>query len=94
MPEKIEYCTANDIDGPWTYRGVIEENVSKSFTTHPGIIDYHGRTYFFYHNGTLPTGGDYRRAVCIDYMYYNPDGTIKKVQQTVTGVKPVERFKR
>ena len=89
-PEMIEYCTAQSPEGPWTYKGIIAENAPNSFTIHPGIIDYKGNTYFFYHNGSLPTGGSYRRSVCIDYMYYNPDGTIKKVIQTTEGVKQVK----
>jgi len=88
-PEMIEYCTATNIEGPWLYRGIIQENVPNSFTTHPGIIDYKGKSYFFYHNGSLPTGGSYRRSICVDYMYYNPDGTIQKIAQTKKGVKPV-----
>ena len=89
-PEMIEYCTANSFEGPWEYRGIIQENVENSFTTHPGIIDYKGKSYFFYHNGALPTGGSYRRSVCVDYMYYNEDGTIQKIIQTKEGVKPVK----
>lgn len=89
-PEMIEYCTASNITGPWTYRGIIQENVPNSFTTHPGIIDYKGKSYFFYHNGALPTGGSYRRSICVDYLYYNPDGTIQKIIQTTQGVKPVK----
>lgn len=89
-PEMIEYCTTTNIAGPWNYQGIIQENVSNSFTTHPGIIDYKGKSYFFYHNGNLPTGGSYRRSICIDYMYYNPDGTIQKIVQTTTGVSPVK----
>ncbi len=89
FPETIEYCTAKSIEGPWEYRGVIQDRVENSTTTHPGIIDYKGRSYFFYHNGSLPTGGNFRRGVCIDYLYYNPDGSIQKVVQTKQGVKPV-----
>jgi beta-xylosidase len=89
-PEMIEYCTATNITGPWTYRGIIQGNVSNSFTTHTGVIDYKGKSYFFYHNGDLPTGGSYRRSVCVDYMYYNADGTIQKVVQTKEGVGPVK----
>lgn len=89
-PEMIEYCTAAHPEGPWTYRGIIQENVPNSFTTHPGIIDYKGKSYFFYHNGALPTGGSYRRSICVDYMYYNPDGTIQKIIQTTEGVKAVK----
>ena len=86
-PEMIEYCTADKITGPWTYQGIIQENVNNSFTTHPGIVDFKGKSYFMYHNGALPTGGSYRRSICIDYMYYNPDGTIQKIIQTKEGVK-------
>lgn len=89
-PEMIEYCTATSPAGPWEYRGIIQENVENSFTTHPGILDYKGKSYFFYHNGALPTGGSYRRSICVDYMYYNPDGTIQKIIQTKEGVAPVK----
>ena len=88
-PEMIEYCTATSPIGPWNYQGIIQENVPNSFTTHPGIIDFKGKSYFFYHNGSLPKGGSYRRSICVDYMYYNADGTIKKIVQTTTGVAPV-----
>jgi beta-xylosidase len=89
-PEMIEYCTAKNPTGPWTYQGIIQENVNNSFTTHPGIIDYKGKSYFFYHNGSLPTGGSYRRSVCVDYMYYNEDGTIQKIIQTTEGVSKIK----
>jgi len=88
--EMIEYCTATNIEGPLIYRGIIQENVANCFTTHPGIIDFKGKTYFFYHNGSLTTGGSYRRSVCVENMYYNPNGTIQKIIQTKIGVKPVE----
>lgn len=89
-PEMIEYCTATSITGPWNYQGIIQENVPNSFTTHPGIIDYKGKSYFFYHNGSLPTGGSYRRSICVDYMYYNEDGTIQKIKQTTEGVAKIK----
>ncbi|UPZ15134.1 glycoside hydrolase family 43 protein [Flavobacterium humidisoli] len=89
-PEMIEYCTAKNIAGPWTYQGIIQENVHNSFTTHPGIIDYKGKSYFFYHNGSLSTGGSYRRSICVDYMHYNKDGTIQKIIQTAEGVNRIK----
>lgn len=93
-PEMIEYCMAKSPTGPWEYKGIIQDNVPNSFTTHPGILDYKGKSYFFYHNGTLPTGGMYRRSICVDYMYYNPDGTIQKIVQTTAGVEPVKAEKK
>ncbi|MBS1662664.1 MAG: glycoside hydrolase family 43 protein [Bacteroidetes bacterium] len=88
FPETIDYCTASSPTGPWTYRGTIQDTVPNSTTTHPGIIDYHNKSYFFYHNGALPTGSSYRRSVCIDYLHYNPDGSIQKIIQTKQGVSP------
>ncbi len=90
FPETIEYCTAPSPTGPWKYRGVIQDHVTNCTTTQAGIIDYKGKTYFFYHNGALPTGGNYRRSVCVDYMNYNQNGTIQKVVQTTKGVDLVK----
>jgi hypothetical protein len=56
--------------------------------------------YLFYHNADLairniPEGSTdrkyihWRRSVCIDYLEYNPDGTIKKVIPTKDGVARV-----
>ena len=86
----IEYCIAASPEGPWEYKGIIQGNAQNCFTTHPGIIEYKGKSYFMSHNGSLPTGGSYRRAITIDYMHYNEDGTIQKIEQTAEGVKPVQ----
>lgn len=88
--ERIEYATSNNPEGPWEYQGILADSAPNSFTIHPGIIEYKGKDYFFYHNGVLPTGGSYRRSIAVDYMYYNEDGTIQKVIQTKEGVKAVE----
>lgn len=90
FPEKTAYATAPTIAGPWTYRGVIAEIAGNSNTIHQAIIEYQGRWYFIYHNGGTPTGGSHRRSVCIDYLYYNPDGTIQRVTQTSEGVRRAE----
>lgn len=89
-PEMIEYCTSKSPEGPWEYKEIIAGNAPNSFTIHPGVIDYKGKTYFFYHNGLLPDGGNYRRGICVDYMDYNKDGTIQKIVQTSEGVKALK----
>ena len=89
FPERISYATAPKITGPWTPRGVIAEVAGNSNTIHQAIIDFKGHSYFIYHNGATQTpriGSSYRRSVCIDYLYYNPDGTIKRVVQTTEGI--------
>ncbi|HEY8903976.1 MAG TPA: glycoside hydrolase family 43 protein [Chthoniobacterales bacterium] len=91
FPESISYSTAPRITGPWTYRGLLAEGAFNSNTTHPAIIEFKGVNYFFYHNGSmqywtkLGAGSSYRRSVCVDYLYYNPDGTMKRVVQTTEG---------
>jgi beta-xylosidase len=88
FPEKVAYATSKKITGPWEYRGLLAELAGNSNTIHQSIITYKGRDYFIYHNGGTPLGGSFRRSVCIDYLYYNPDGTLKRVVQTSEGVAP------
>jgi beta-xylosidase len=87
FPEKIAYAMSRNIDGPWVFKGIINEVAGNSATNSPALLDFKGKTYFIYHNGALPTGGSYRRSVCIDYLTYNPDGTIQRVMMTSEGVK-------
>ena len=91
FPEKIGYSTAPGITGPWTPRGLLTEGAFNSNTIHQGIITFKGVDYFFYHTGgmqhntKLGSGSSYRRAVCVDYLYYNRDGTIQRVNMSSEG---------
>ena len=85
-PSVIAYSTSTSINGPWIYRGVLNDYVENCETNHPSIIQYKGNWYFFYHNGALPTGGNWRRSVCVDLLYYDDDGLMKKIVQTTSGV--------
>ena len=84
--ENIAYATATSMEGPWTYQGELTGMAENSFTIHPGIIDYQGQWYLFYHNAVLTLNGIQgtigRRSVCVDKLYYNEDGTMKYVEQT------------
>jgi len=92
FPEKIAYAMSRNINGPWQYKGIINELAGNSNTNHEAIIDYKGKTYFIYHNGALvPDAGSFHRSVCIDYLYYNPDGTIKRVIMTSEGVNAIKK---
>lgn len=87
FPEKIGYAMAKNISGPWEYKGILNEIAGNSNTNHQAIIKFKGKWYFIYHNGAVPTeGGSYRRSVCIDYLHYNKNGTIKRMQMTSEGV--------
>jgi arabinoxylan arabinofuranohydrolase len=85
FPEDIAYSTGPSPTGPWTYRGVIMNVNSNVRTIHQAPIDFNGKSYMFYHSARLPGGGEYRRAVAVDEMKYNADGTIKPVAKTATG---------
>ena len=84
--EKIRYVTATNITGPWTPHGLVTGYAANSYTIQDGIFDFNGQSYLVYHNGTLSGGGSFDRSVCLDYLYYNPDGTIQPVFQTTAGV--------
>ena len=87
FPEKTAYAMSKSIDGPWEYKGILNEVAGNSNTNHQAIIDYKGKSYFIYHNGSIPTdGSSFHRSVCIDYLYYNPDNTIKRIIMTSEGV--------
>jgi len=87
VPEHLAYSTAPSATGPWTYRDTIMAIIKKggAFTNHPGLIDYKGKSYLFYHNGALPGGGGFTRSVCVEEFAFNKDGSISRIEPT-TGV--------
>jgi beta-xylosidase len=91
FPEKIAYAMSRSIKGPWQFKGILNELAGNCNTNHQSIIDFKGKSYFIYHNGGLNAqGGSFRRSVCIDYLYYNKNGTIKRIIMTTEGVKPAK----
>lgn len=87
FPEKIVYAMSRNINGPWEYKGILNEIAGNSNTNHQAIIDFKGKSYFIYHNGAINTnGGSFRRSVCIDALKYNKDGTLQRVIMTSEGV--------
>ncbi|MDF7809566.1 family 43 glycosylhydrolase, partial [Pontiellaceae bacterium B12219] len=84
----IAYCTSTSPMGPFTYQGVIlAKDMYGSVTNHHSIVKFRGHWYIFYHSIAL-SGLNHRRSVCIDYLFYNEDGTIRQVVQTDEGVAP------
>ena len=88
--EHVSYATAPAITGPWTFRGELTGPAKNSFTIHPGIAEFKGSWYLFLHNAALTIGDQKgalgRRAVNVEHLYYNEDGTMKPVVQTEAGV--------
>ncbi|GAB2632223.1 glycoside hydrolase family 43 protein [Belliella aquatica] len=82
LPEHLGYSTSDSPTGPWKYQGVLMPAEGRSFTNHPGIIDYKGKTYLFYHNGALPGGSGFNRSVAVEEVTFNDDGTIVQMKMT------------
>ena len=88
FPEKICYAMSKSINGPWEYKGILNEIAGNSNTNHQSIVQFNGEWYFIYHNGSInPNGCGFRRSICADKLYYNEDGTIKRIVMTTEGVQ-------
>lgn len=77
---RLNYATSSNPLGPWTYRGIYLQPTGCD-TSHGSIVEYKGEWYAFYHNCDISGKGNLR-SICVDKLFYNPDGTIKMVQQT------------
>lgn len=84
---QMRYATSENPLGPWTYRGIFLEPTGCS-TTHGSVVEFKGQWYLFYHNQAISGEGNLR-SVCIDYLEFNEDGSIKTVVQTKEGVASV-----
>jgi beta-xylosidase len=89
FPEKVAYVMSRNIHGPWEFKGILNEIAGNCETNRPAILEFKGKTYFFYHNGGLEKGGSHRRSVCIDELHYNEDGTMKRVIMTSEGITSI-----
>jgi hypothetical protein len=88
IPEHLAYSTGPTPEGPWTYGGVVMPPQS-AFTNHPGVVDFKGKTYLFYHNADLPGGDGFKRSVSVEELKFTPDDSVPMVQPTREGPAPV-----
>lgn len=85
---RIVYATSKNPLGPYKRQGVILDPVN-SGTNHHSITEYKGQWYLFYHTADISRYNapgvhcGVRRSVCVDSLFYNVDGTIRKVKPTI-----------
>ena len=85
--ETIAYCTADNPIGPFKYAGVImDESPTGCWTNQQSIVEYKGQWYLFYHHNDLSPEFDKNRSIRADSLFFNEDGTIKKVIPTLRGI--------
>ena len=85
--EVLGYAMSKNPMGPYEYKGIImAEHANGCWTNHHSIINYKGEWYLFYHHNAFSPRDDKRRSAQIDKLYFNPDGTIQEVKETMRGV--------
>jgi len=92
LPEYLGYSTSKRPVGPWKKGGTLMPREGRSFTNHPGVVDYKGKTYLFYHNGALPGGNGFNRSVAVREMTFRKDGRIDSMQMTADISKSLQSF--
>lgn len=92
MPENnriLSYYMADSPKGPWTYKGVIMDEEHNS-NNHHSIVEFKGQWILFYHRwvetGDACNDTNRQRQSCAEYLYFNEDGTIRKVMRTAEGL--------
>ncbi len=85
--ERLEYAMSDNPLGPFKYAGVLmDESTSGCWTNHQSVIEFKNQWYLFYHNDDLSPNFDKKRSVRADSLFFNEDGTIRKVTPTLRGV--------
>jgi hypothetical protein len=84
--ERLEYAISDHPMGPFQVTGVIMDELPECWTNHQSIIEFKNQWYLFYHSSDLSPRFDKNRSTRIDSLFFNEDGTIKKVTPTLRGV--------
>lgn len=89
--ESMSYATTDDLmNSAWKSSEVIlMPPTATSNTNHMAVFDFKGKTYFVYHNGSLPGGNGYRRSACVTELIFHDDGSIEPMTETAAGLSGV-----
>ncbi|MGC4102425.1 family 43 glycosylhydrolase [Ferruginibacter sp.] len=85
--ERLEYATGDSPLGPFKVTGVImDESPTGCWTNHHSVIEFKNQWYLFYHHNDYSPKFDKARSIRADSLFFNADGTIKKVIPTFRGI--------
>lgn len=85
-PTCLGYATSTSPLGPFTYQGVIIDNVDcdpESWNNHGSIEEVNGQWYVFYHRSS--NNSQYLRRVCVEPIRFDEKGLIQEVPMTSQG---------
>ena len=85
--ERMAYATTDNLlTGSWKFGSVLMMPTATSNTNHMAVFDFQGKTYFVYHNGSLPGGNGYRRSACITELHFDDEGNVSMMPETAAGL--------
>lgn len=84
--ERLEYAIADNPLGPFKVTGVIMDEKPGCWTNQQSIVEVKNQWYLFYHHNDLSPHFDKNRSIRADSLFFNEDGTIKKVIPTLRGI--------
>lgn len=84
--EQLEYAVGDNPLGPFKVTGVIMDERPDCWTNHQSITQIKNQWYLFYHYNDFSPNFDKARSVRADSLFFNDDGTIKKVIPTLRGI--------
>ncbi len=84
--ERLEYAMGDHPLGPFTFTGVIMDESAACWTNHHSILNFKKQWYLFYHFNDYSPAFDKARSIRADSLFFNLDGTIRKVTPTLRGV--------
>ena len=102
-PEALGYAMSDSPTGPWKAQGYVMRPTPRTRGNHPGVADFHGRTYMFGQNYDLmhlETAQHHeRRSVSGFEMTFRPDGTIEEApyfldQKPLEQLRPLDPYRR
>ncbi len=91
LPQSICYSTSDSPTGPWKYKGVIMKKgqEGQADTIHPAVCDFKDKSYYVYHTGKLPGGGNFHRSAAINEFEYKEDGSFPTINFSDEGPEQI-----
>jgi hypothetical protein len=93
--ETLAYAVSHHPMGPFDFQGLImDQSPTGCWTNHHSIVEYNGQWYLFYHHNDLSPQFDKNRSIRMDPLFFEPDGSIRKVIPSLRGAGTTDARKK